>query len=208
MERKLTGKEKETIRNSFCWRCGAVPPFADGSRCHPHRIIPGCDGGEYVVGNVVPRCPPCHDIEHGGTGNPPLIGAASIALPQHRRVEVGRKGARALWDSMTPTQRKKFVKARRSGFEKMTPARRSEISRMGGRARAEKLSPKRLKEIAQLAKVSRTPEERRRTMLKAQPWLYITTEHQSAAGIKGTHVRWHIRRGIISQTCTLCTQGG
>lgn len=70
--------DKRAIRNLPCGRCGGVPPFADGSRCHPHRLVPGCEGGEYTEGNVVPRCPSCHDIEHGGDGTAPFIGAAKI----------------------------------------------------------------------------------------------------------------------------------
>jgi len=110
---KLTPREKETIRNSPCGRCGGVPPFEDGSRCHPHRIIPGCEGGEYVEGNVTPRCAECHDIEHGGNGKIPLIAATRAAVlsisPAQRRVN-GRKGARVLWDGMTAKERKAFVR--------------------------------------------------------------------------------------------------
>jgi len=47
-----------------------------GKGCHPQL---------YVEGNVVPRCTPCHDLEHGGNGRIPFIGAASHALPKERR---------------------------------------------------------------------------------------------------------------------------
>jgi len=45
-----------------CGKCGSVPPFSDGSRCQPHRIVPELG---YVEGNVVPRCPLCHSKEPG-----------------------------------------------------------------------------------------------------------------------------------------------
>lgn len=89
MGRALTRHELHEIRNSACGRCGSTPPLPDGSRCHPHRIVPGSEGGQYVEGNVVPRCPSCHDLEHGGDGTAPFIGAAQ---------EGGRKGAFALHD--------------------------------------------------------------------------------------------------------------
>lgn len=86
----MTRREKDVIRSMPCGRCGARPPFADGTRCQPHRLVPGSAGGKYVVGNVEPRCASCHDIEHGGTGAAPLIGAAS---------DGGRKGGRASGES-------------------------------------------------------------------------------------------------------------
>lgn len=57
---RLTHRQKDAIRNLPCALCLAVPPFPDGSRCHPHRIVRGKDGGEYTRDNVVPLCPPCH----------------------------------------------------------------------------------------------------------------------------------------------------
>jgi hypothetical protein len=56
----MTGSEKDAIRNRPCALCLALPPFPDGSRCHVHRIVRGKEGGQYIEGNVVPLCPPCH----------------------------------------------------------------------------------------------------------------------------------------------------
>jgi general stress protein YciG len=91
----MTRREKDSIRAMPCGTCGAEPPFHDGSRCHPHRIIPGSLGGQYVIDNVVPRCSACHDIEHGGTGVAPFIGAA-------------RRAGRARQAQLTPAERSEF----------------------------------------------------------------------------------------------------
>jgi len=58
----MTESEKDTIRKLPCGQCGAVPPFADGSLCHPHRLVPARG---YASGNVEPRCPTCHAGEAG-----------------------------------------------------------------------------------------------------------------------------------------------
>lgn len=56
----MTEREKDAIRNAPCGRCGAKPPFHDGSRCQVHRLVPSRG---YVPDNVVSRCPGCHASE-------------------------------------------------------------------------------------------------------------------------------------------------
>lgn len=60
LEKEMSKRGKNAIRLQPCALCLAVPPFGDGSKCHPHRLIPGRDGGRYVASNVIPLCPPCH----------------------------------------------------------------------------------------------------------------------------------------------------
>jgi hypothetical protein len=77
----------------------------------------------------------------------------------------------------------------------ISPERRREISQMGGLARAKKLSKRRLQEIGQIAKRSRSSAERRACMLKTKPWLYKATgakRHHDAvrAGKLGAAATW------------------
>jgi len=76
MQHLLTRAEKEIIRRSPCGVCGAIPILEKGELCEPHRIVHGCNGGLYTRDNAVPRCPSCHDVEHGGDGTAPFVGAA------------------------------------------------------------------------------------------------------------------------------------
>lgn len=54
----------------LCWACG-VPllqdedPEAPGQSVTVDRIVPGCEGGRYVRGNIRPACGPCN-MSHGG----------------------------------------------------------------------------------------------------------------------------------------------
>ena len=97
---KLTGTEKDAIRNSPCGTCGDVPPFPDGSRCHPHRLDPKKG---YVAGNVVPRCPDCHSKEPGHN-----------AWTRYARA-AARKGALITNASMLPAQR--AARSRKAGLK-------------------------------------------------------------------------------------------
>jgi len=58
----MSRPEKDIIRNSPCAKCGREPPFADGSRCHVHRLVPSRG---YVTTNVEARCGDCHAAEPG-----------------------------------------------------------------------------------------------------------------------------------------------
>jgi len=153
---RLTRREKDAIRSSPCGRCGAVPPFADGSRCHPHRVRPELG---YVAGNVVPRCPPCHAAE---PGHHPWIKAARKG--GRRSYELHPENVRALNARLTPAQRSAIGRrvhelhpdlARENGRRsqalhpenvralnaKLTPMQRSAIGRKGGLALNARLTP-------------------------------------------------------------------
>lgn len=120
----LTASQKEAIRNMPCGNCGGVPPFPDGNRCHPHRVIPGSEGGQYTKANTVPRCPRCHDVEHGGEGAAPFTGAS-------------REGGFALHRTVDPKKlrqwcRKGGRRAREAMRKKYSPAALSAVRRRAG----------------------------------------------------------------------------
>src|SRR2546430_16024625 len=99
---KLTPRDKDAIRNSRCGKCHKRPPFADGSRCHPHRLVPAKG---YVKGNVVPRCPKCHSQEPGH--NPQFtLSARKAGLKGGRKG--GQKGGLASQAKRSPAQRREF----------------------------------------------------------------------------------------------------
>lgn len=149
----MTKREKDAIRALPCGKCGGVPPFADGSRCHPHRIEPALG---YVAGNVVPRCPECHALEPG----------------QHRLARTARKAALRAQEVNPPevwreAGRKGGLKGGRNGGRKnqarFTPAERSANARMLAQKliakhRAEGLSDK---ELARQRENARKCHERR-----------------------------------------------
>lgn len=197
--RLLTRREKETIRNSPCGRCGKRPPFSDGSRCHPHRIIPGCVGGRYTKENTTPRCPECHDIEHGGTGEAPFIGAAhQRGVDRMRRL--GPKGRRALARA-----------ASRAACEKITTEQRQKWGRLSGRVR--RLRRPKLRKVRE-SKIAR----RRRAQMAAlrlhevRPTLRYRLGQMQVLRLRGNrkqgqlaaHVRWHQKRGVRAPGCLLC----
>ena len=162
---RLTGPEKDAIRSSPCGSCGAVPPFDDGSRCHPHRIDP--EKG-YVAGNVVPRCPACHSEEpdhhpwikaarKGGLNRVAKLTPAELSEIGRRGGLIGgRRGALAMNAKLTPAERS--ANARKAGREgaralnaKLAPAEHVANSRKGGFARAAKLTPAGLSAIGRRA---------------------------------------------------------
>src|SRR5712664_4128900 len=105
--RTLTRADKDAIRNRPCGRCHERPPFEDGSRCHPHRLVP--EKG-YVEGNVVPRCPECHAEEPGSSqytrhARQGGLNRAAVLTPKQLRA-IGQKGARACHAQSTAEQRR------------------------------------------------------------------------------------------------------
>jgi len=153
---RLTGPDKNAIRNRPCGRCGAVPPFPDGSRCHPHRLVPSRG---YVAGNVVARCPPCHSEEpghkpwvrharQGGLIGGPIggpIGGRRVhelhpdlnAILNARRTPaqksaIGRSGGLATYARMTPAQRSAKGRGLRAS---LTPAQLSANGRKSTHSR-------------------------------------------------------------------------
>ena len=144
----LTTREKNAIRSMPCGKCGAVPPFPDGSRCHPHRLVPA-EG--YVANNVVPRCPSCHASEHGSAKctkhayqaglrthelHPGLAranGRRTHELHPELAQENASKGARTLNAQLTPAERSANAReAGRARMASMTPEQRSDLARKCG----------------------------------------------------------------------------
>src|SRR6266849_220559 len=119
----MTPAEKDTIRDLPCGTCGSVPPFQDGSRCHPHRLVPSKG---YVEGNVVPRCPECHAAE---PGHKPMTKLARQA---------GLKGGVARMAGLTPAERAALSRAATAA---LTPTEHSANSRRGALALNAKLTP-------------------------------------------------------------------
>lgn len=137
----MTRGEKELIRNRPCALCLSVPPFADGSRCHVHRIIRGKDGGQYEGENVIPLCPPCHRVVDriaaitgarsgglvgGRIGGPkgarrrhelyPQMSAENLRGWRERHPELvrqnSRKAAQVMWAKRTKAERSEIIRAR------------------------------------------------------------------------------------------------
>lgn len=120
---KLTRAEKNAIRMMPCGKCGATPPFSDGSRCHPHRIEPSRG---YVAGNVVPRCPVCHSREpghstfvasafHAGKAGGPKGGKRVHQVHPTMASENGKKNMAAVNARLTHEDHKRLG---RQGWEK------------------------------------------------------------------------------------------
>jgi len=57
---KSQGKRKRRTLSGKCSLCGWVGP------CDIHRIVFGCDGGQYRRGNMMEICPNCHRLIHSG----------------------------------------------------------------------------------------------------------------------------------------------
>jgi len=118
MDRLLTKAEKNAIRNSPCGKCGAVPPYPDGSWTQKHRIVPGSKGGRYTLKNTVPRCPKCHSKE-------PDHNTGFIMLSPAKQRERGRKGGRRS-NELHPQKGKYFSTEHRANI---SAAKRSKTHR-------------------------------------------------------------------------------
>lgn len=60
VKRKKLGEAFDMDR-SKCSLCGW-----DKAPCDRHRIVFGCDGGKYTLGNTLSVCPNCHRLIHMG----------------------------------------------------------------------------------------------------------------------------------------------
>ena len=140
MGRLLTRAEKIAIRKAPCGECGAKPIIVNGEQCYPHRIIHRADGGEYTIDNVVPRCPSCHDVEHGGDGTAPFIGAcrtggliggrnAAIAKVQRRPAVHAKLKEKALLSWKDPARRTRSSAALKQAW---TPERKAKARKAKG----------------------------------------------------------------------------
>jgi HNH endonuclease/NUMOD3 motif len=189
----LTEREKDAIRNSPCGVCHAIPPFADGSRCHTHRIIPDSKGGLYTKENTVPRCPDCHanEPEHS-----PMLRVAGKdhrgkhPSPEHcAAISAGLKGRH---HPCSPETRAKLSV---SVHASMTPERRAKISTT---MRGRHLSPKHCAAISAVQRGKRHSPERCAAESAAQRGKHVAERR--------LHIRWHVRRGIVNLRCAYCCE--
>lgn len=190
--RPLSVAELDAIRNMPCGNCGAVPLFDDGSRCHPHRIIPGSKGGQYVEGNVVSRCPPCRDAEHGGN----RLGL--ILLSRERRAAAGRRGGaagrgRAPWNKgkrgiYSAETRRKISAAKKGQPSHRKGARHSPESRA-------KMST---------SKLGQVPWNKGKRGVYSPEALAAMGASREGKPCRGMHVRWHVKRGVVNADCPFC----
>ena len=134
MRSLLTPKQKDAIRALPCVLCLAVPPFADGSPCHVHRILRGKDGGQYTRENVIPLCPSCHyAVDRVACLNGAAKGGRrSHELHPDNARTAGRKGGLRVQALYPAVQREN---GRRVGLERMshlTATERSALARTAG----------------------------------------------------------------------------
>jgi hypothetical protein len=176
-----------------CGKCGAVPPYPDGSWTQKHRLKPGSKGGRYTVKNTVPRCPKCHAfVEHKGVGR----GLIMLSLEKRRaagrkhklRPDKAREMARRCHELHPDLLRRHHELYPDLASQTMRRTNRrypnlaSEAGKKGGLAAT----------VAMRAKY--TPEQ--------------LSALKRTAGVKSNHLRWHVRRGIRNPNCPLCTKGG
>lgn len=204
--RRLTRWKLRAIRNSPCGQCKAIPILENGERCHPHRIIHGADGGKYTVDNVVPRCPSCHDIEHGGNGEAPFIGAARMGGC------LGGKYLKALYpnlarDTMRHTNKKYPGLARKASHISRavrTPEQRRKYARMGWLAGGQKavqasLATRTLEQRYEYARMGGLAAAKNSTAEQRRARACIASRY-------GVHSRWHTTRGVYNANCSLCRE--
>lgn len=121
----MTESEKRVIRTKPCARCASVPPFSDGSRCHVHRIVRGKDGGQYVAGNVIALCPPCHrEVDRV---------ACITSLVEGRREGCRKGGREGIKVLLALSREQRSANARRAGLAsaaRLSPEERRARSRV------------------------------------------------------------------------------
>jgi len=197
---KLSKKELNQIRSSACVGCGRTPPFADNERCHAHRIISGKEGGEYVRGNVEARCPACHDIEHGGDGYAPFIGAASFGGRKGGLISGPKTGAKNLIKARAALTRDILRRAGANSCRNLTPELRAAKSRAARKARAENLETARAS--ARYMNAVLTIEQRRKGARNQPLEAKARASHNGMLSVN--HARWHVKRGIVNPRCRRC----
>ena len=186
--RTLTPREKNIIRALPCGRCGSIPPFADGSRCHPHRLVPSRG---YVANNVVPRCPTCHALEPGHkavTAHALMGGRISIAkMPREAMVRGGRRGGS------------------RSGpgrIAALSADHRREIGHQGAIAANARRTPEQVAKFVHdggsLGRERLCERKRSRGLTAGE------LAHLRRASQRGIHARWHVHRNLVDPSCRLC----
>jgi hypothetical protein len=195
--RLLTRIEKEAIRNSPCGGCGAAPPFQQwgGARCHPHRIKPGSKGGQYTKRNTTPRCPRCHDLEHGGSGTEPFSGCLIERARLGGRRAAEKRGSG--WHHSSTTRRK--IGESQRGNVKSIAHREKLRSAATGKSPSMQTRVKLSIALRGRTKSSQT-RARMRRWAKTRPG----RESKRCAALIGNHVKWHTQRGVYSSACTYC----
>ncbi len=214
----MTEAEKRLIRRLPCSQCGAIPPFADGSLCQPHRLLPGSQGGEYVADNVVPLCAACHDRVHGGNGEAPFLGAARQgglkAVPFLLRwkhdhpdkvKEHARKNLRHLRKKNPHHSRDTLLRTRQK-----YPDLSVRAGRIGGR-RTAALHPDHINHLRRFHETNPDFSSKiMRELNKRYPDLASKAGKLGGrkggpkGGRIGMHRRWHVNRGIINPACPIC----
>jgi hypothetical protein len=181
MGKLLTERQKDAIRDSPCGKCRASPPFADGSRCQTHRIVPSREGGQYTKENTVPRCPTCHALEpgHGGRG--------LILLPMSKRCEAGKKAAERLHELHPTLARENGLKYGKQGGQRVHELHPGLASRAA--KRAHELHP------GLAARTMRRTNELHPNLARENGLKY---------GRKAAHVQHHVNKGVVNPTCPYC----
>jgi hypothetical protein len=184
-DRLLTAREKRAIRKMPCGKCGAVPPYADGSWTQKHRLKPGSKGGKYTIKNTVPRCPRCHAKEPGHLG-----GGRSgfILLSQEQRRAAGRA-----------RKRRRVTRKTRAKISASLRGRLRPDLRWSAARRATPVPPEVREKIS--AAMRGIPRPWVSAALRGRPRPPAVREKCRHAG---KH-RWHVTRGIIDPRCRFCT---
>lgn len=147
IEPLLTAREKDEIRSQSCALCLALPPFADGGRCHVHRIHRGKNGGRYTRSNVVPLCPPCHHAVDGHV----TIEAFNRTLSPEERSDHARHASSALTPEQRSSNARNAALALRAlhearGLSEAERRQRADRARKGGSVSSSRINERRRRE--------------------------------------------------------------
>jgi len=182
----MTRREKDAIRAMPCGKCGVMPPFGDGSRCHPHRIEPAKG---YVTGNVVPRCPDCHALEPGHLPITKYAHRAVVTLNQSltraQRQENGRKGAfrmHALYPQLASETMRRTMRENPPNLDQL---RKNAVA---GARRLHELYPELAREMGR----RNGKKYGRKAGLAAAKWRAENTTHEMRSAV--AHKAWATKR--------------
>ncbi len=112
------------------------------------------------------------------------VGGSKSRMSTEDATRVGKLGAEA--------RNQKYG----SPFNDFTPEQRSEYGRLagakGGKSRVESMTPEELSDAARAAGLASAAS--------------LTPEERTARSKYGSHVRWHLNRGIADPECSMCTE--
>jgi len=81
-------RKNKGLESNKCALCGWAGP------CDVHRIVFGCNGGQYESGNTMAVCPNCHRLIHVGELRVEQVGVEGEAGAGHDRLPLfNSKGA-------------------------------------------------------------------------------------------------------------------